>query len=304
MMKGARSITISTMVDNYTTALLSSTENIRRWDSGKNPLLAEHGFALMVEVEDEGGGRRCFMLDAGGTQTSLPYNMDRMEVDPRRVEFLVISHGHWDHTGSVVPLIQRSQKELPVMMHPEAFRERWKVFPDGRRVGPRQVTRRQWEEAGARLVIGRESRELFPGCLCTGEIPRKNDWEKAPASARFRQGEELVPDQIPDDQAVVVHLKDRGLVILAGCAHAGIINTIHHACTITGMDRIWAVMGGFHLTEASEEHLAWTIEEMQAANPRFVVPTHCTGFHAQTAFSLYMPETFVLNAVGTTIHFA
>jgi len=301
-MREARSVTVTTLVDNYATTHLSNTEHIKRWESGKDPVMAEHGLALLVEVENQEGSPRCFMLDTGASGTALLYNMDRMKLDPRKAEFLVISHGHWDHTGSVIPLLQRLGKKLPVFVHPEAFRERWKVFPDGRRAGPRQINRQQWEKAGAEITLTRDAQELLPECLVTGEVPRKNSVEKTPASAYFRDGEDLAPDRIPDDQALVLSLKDRGLVILAGCAHAGIINTIHRAREITGVERIWAVIGGFHLGESDKERIQWTIDEMRAVAPRLVVPSHCTGFEAQATFAQQMPDTFVLSSVGTTFH--
>ncbi len=301
IMRNAQSMTVTTLVDNYTTTILPTVEYAR---GSKERLLAEHGLALLVKLTDYEGTSRVFLLDAGGSQTTLLYNADRMKVHVGEAEFLVVSHGHWDHTGSVVPIIQQSRKEFPVMVHPEAFRERWRLYPNGTKAGPRQLDRSAWERAGARLVVGREARELFPGCFLTGEIPRNNPYETTPDYARYRRDEELIHDDIPDDQAVVVVLRDRGLVILTGCAHSGIINTMHHARMITGVDRIRAVMGGFHLGEASQERMDWTIEELKAAAPRFVVPTHCTGFHAQAAMAHAMPEAYFQNTVGTVIHFS
>ncbi|MBW2147555.1 MAG: MBL fold metallo-hydrolase [Deltaproteobacteria bacterium] len=300
-MKNAQSMTITTLVDNYVTTILPTVD----YASGsKERLLAEHGLALLVEVKDDEGARHVFLLDAGGSQTTFLYNADRMKVDPRQAEFLVVSHGHWDHTGSVIPIIQRSRKELPVLVHPEAFRERWRLYPDGTKAGPRLLDRSAWERVGARLVVKREVGELFPGCFLTGEIPRNNPYETTPEYARYRKGDELVHDDIPDDQAVVVILRDRGLVILTGCAHSGIVNTMHYARTVTGIDRIWAVMGGFHLGEASQERMDWTIKELKAATPRFVIPTHCTGFYAQAAMARAMPDAYFQNTVGTAIHFS
>ena len=115
----------------------------------------------------------------------------------------------------------------------------------------------------------------------------------------YREGDELIRDYMDDDQAIVINLKGKGLVIVAGCAHSGIVNTVNYAREISGVDKVWAIMGGFHLGRASDEEIQRTIEEIKKLEPVMVVPSHCTGFKAISQFAFQMPKQFVLGAVGT-----
>ena len=116
-------------------------------------------------------------------------------------------------------------------------------------------------------------------------------------------GERFERDLVEDDQAIVIHVQDKGLVVLAGCAHSGIVNTVNWAREISGVDRVWAILGGFHLVPASKDEVERTIDEIEAMHPAMVVPTHCSGFTAMRRFAERMPEQFILGAVGTTYLF-
>jgi 7,8-dihydropterin-6-yl-methyl-4-(beta-D-ribofuranosyl)aminobenzene 5'-phosphate synthase len=188
-----------------------------------------------------------------------------------------------------------------VVVHPDAFLERWRQLSDGTREGPYQQDRQSWEKAGAEIVSLVEPYELAPGCVATGPVPRRTDFEKGPSNALCRKAGELVRDAILDDQSIVVNVKGKGLVVIPGCAHAGIVNTLLYAREISGVDRIWAVVGGFHLQGATEDVVSRTIGELKALGPRLVMPCHCTGFEAMSRFAAEMPDQFVLGAVGTTL---
>ena len=163
--------------------------------------------------------------------------------------------------------------------------------------------RQAWEEAGADVLSILEPRELAPGCLATGPIPRRTDFEKVTSSALYREGTELVNDPIRDDQAILINVKGKGLVVVAGCAHSGIVNTIIHGQEISGVERVWAVLGGFHLSGADTWTLGRTIAELKSLGPQLVMPSHCTGFEATRQFAAEMPDQFVPAAVGTTLKF-
>jgi len=293
-------VAITILVDNYTDVLLRSSPGVERYGVLKEPLLAEHGLSVHLQL---GAAGPEILLDAGFTGVALPHNLSRLGIDPRAVDQVVISHGHPDHTGALLEFLRLVGKPTRVVAHPDVFLERWFDRSDGSREGPWQQERQAWEEAGADVVSILEPRELAPGCLATGPIPRRTDFEKVTSSALYREGTELVNDPIRDDQAILINVKGKGLVVVAGCAHSGIVNTIIHGQEISGVERVWAVLGGFHLSGADTWTLGRTIAELKSLGPQLVMPSHCTGFEATRQFAAEMPDQFVPAAVGTTLKF-
>jgi 7,8-dihydropterin-6-yl-methyl-4-(beta-D-ribofuranosyl)aminobenzene 5'-phosphate synthase len=196
-------------------------------------------------------------------------------------------------------------RPVPLIAHPAAFRERWGIDDDGKKYGPNVMARRQeWEAAGARVILSKVPHKLDDGCWTTGEVPRVS-FEQSGRSANraYRQGSQFLRDDLEDDQAVVINVGSKGLVVVAGCAHAGIVNTVNYAREISGVRKVWAILGGFHLAPAGDEEIQRTIDEIVAMDPAMVVPTHCTGFKATSEFARRMPEQFVIGIVGTTYLF-
>lgn len=313
-----REVEVTVLVDNRADFLVKSTDTVKRFF--KEPLLAEHGFAALVDLKDAGTR---ILWDAGMTETVLLENAKRMEVDLSQVDKIALSHGHGDHytamTGVILesarsPLPREWDKDasveeirayvsghrIPLIAHPAAFRERWGTGKDGKKHGPNLIPREEWEAAGAQMVLTEGPTQLGPGCWTTGYVPRLS-FEKAgiPPRRSYRQGDVFIPDQLEDDQSIVINVQGKGLVILTGCAHAGVVNTIRYAREISGVDRVWAVLGGFHLAPAGDEDIQRTIDEIQALEPALVAPTHCSGFKAIAEFARQMPDAFVEGAVGT-----
>jgi 7,8-dihydropterin-6-yl-methyl-4-(beta-D-ribofuranosyl)aminobenzene 5'-phosphate synthase len=251
-----------------------------------------------------------------------------MEIDPATIDLIAISHGHRDHTAAVTAVLKRMGlparsrewprdarpadleaaargRRVPLVAHPAAFRERWGRKKDGGLVGPfNPPPRAEWEAVGAELVLSADPYQLGPGCWTTGAVPRLG-FERAGRSdsLRYRQGTRFLPDDIDEDQAVLINLRGRGLLIVSGCAHAGIVNTVEHARAISGVDRVWAVIGGFHLARADEAEIQQTIEAVRGWRPALVSPLHCTGFDAQCRFAAAMPDQYVRGLVGSSYHF-
>jgi len=320
-------VAVTVLVDNRADLMVKSTETVIRFN--EEPLLAEHGFAALVELMDAG---KTILWDAGVTDIALPENMRRMKIDPAVIDIIALSHGHGDHTAAMTDVIkamgrpacrgagrQPSARKwdkdatmeeirtwvrghpVPLIAHPAVFRERWKIQKDGSKYGPVLPPPRQaWEAAGAEIVLCEGPHELGPGCWTTGAVPRLS-FEKAGRSSTraYREGETFFRDDIEDDQAIVINVKDKGLVIVAGCAHSGIVNTVNYGREISGVDRVWAILGGLHLAPADDEEIQRTIDEIKKMGPVMVVPTHCTGFKAISQFARQMPDEFVLGAVGT-----
>jgi 7,8-dihydropterin-6-yl-methyl-4-(beta-D-ribofuranosyl)aminobenzene 5'-phosphate synthase len=291
-------LAITVVVDNYSNVLLSSRPGVERYGSSKEPLLAEHGFAAYIQLGQMGPG---ILLDTGFSSVALPHNLPRLGINPKAVDQVVISHGHRDHTGALEVLLRLTWKRTPVVVHADAFLERWRLVSDGTREGPYQQDRQSWEKAGAEIVSVAEPYQLAPGCLATGPVPRRTDFEKGTGTALCRRGTELVSDPIRDDQAVVINAKGKGLVVVSGCAHAGIVNTVLYAREISGVDEVWAVLGGFHLQGAAQDVVSRTIGELKALGPQLVMPCHCTGFEATRRFAEEMAGQFLIGAVGTTL---
>ncbi|MGD8398292.1 MAG: MBL fold metallo-hydrolase [Anaerolineae bacterium] len=315
-------VQITVLVDDRVPSMVESTETVRRFTD--ELLLAEHGFAALVDLR-EAGVR--VLWDTGSTALVLLENARRMNVDLSAVDVLVLSHGHSDHTGAVAEFVQfaggrpgactwpagtslravdkwRAEQRMPVVVHPAAFRERWNVGDDGRMYGPKAVSPAEWEAAGADLVLVEAPHRLAPGCWSTGPVPRESfEQTGTPPSLRYRDGTVLRRDLMDDDQSLIINLRDEGLVVLAGCAHAGIVNTVRHAQRLTGVDRVRAIIGGFHLGRADAYEIERTVEAIAGLKPALVAPHHCTGFAATARLVTRLPGQFILGTAGTTYLF-
>jgi 7,8-dihydropterin-6-yl-methyl-4-(beta-D-ribofuranosyl)aminobenzene 5'-phosphate synthase len=308
--KKATTATVTTIIDNYIETLLPSDERVERAPLAKGkvrrpPLLAEHGFSILVEVVGDNAAHRVFM-DFGISTIGVPHNLDVLEIDVTTVEAFVVSHGHHDHVGAIAEVLGGlATKPRPVVVHPDAFLStRFHKFPDGKEVPIPGLKKDIIEQTGNEVIDGRFPVLLASGYLLVlGEIPRVNDFEKGMPTAYYEKDGKIYKDHIMDDKGIVIDIEGKGLVVITGCGHSGIINTIRNAQSITGVDTIYCVMGGFHLIgNIGEAVIKRTIEEMKTIDPQVIVPCHCTGLKAAHVFEKTFPEAFVLNASGTKIH--
>jgi 7,8-dihydropterin-6-yl-methyl-4-(beta-D-ribofuranosyl)aminobenzene 5'-phosphate synthase len=312
-------VEVTILVDNRADLIVQSTEEVKRYTD--KPLLAEHGYAALIDLKSV---HTRILWDTGITSTTMLENMMRMEIDPTTIDKIAISHGHRDHTGGVIKILKAMDmkpipmeweasatpeellkgtewRRIPLIVHPAAFRERWSFPKEGKIYGPSlPPPREEWSALGAEIILSEGPYQLAPGCWTTGEVPRLSFEESGrPSSLRYREGKNFLQDDIEEDQAIVIHVKDKGLVVVSGCAHSGIVNTVHYAREISGMDRIWAILGGFHLARSTEDEIAMTVAEIKKLNPELIAPSHCTGFEAMCQFAIQMPEAFTYGVVGT-----
>jgi len=319
----ARSVAVTVLVDNRADLIVESSDTVKYFTD--ESLLAEHGFAAMIDLQP--GGTR-ILWDAGMTPIALLENMRRMKIDPATFDLIAISHGHDDHTAGVTDVLKAidlqpkarkwepnasdeeimaylKERRVPLVMHPAALRERWRVKEDGTKYGPvYPPPRTEWEAAGAEIILSEGPYRLGPGCWTTGMVPRRSFEGAGRSSTRaYRQGSEFLHDDLEEDQAIVVNVAGKGLVIVSGCAHSGIVNTVDHAREISGVDTIWAILGGLHLAQAEDHEIQRTIDAVEAYHPKTVVPTHCTGFKAMCQFAARMPDEFLHGVVGATYLF-
>ena len=307
-LREADKLEVTVLVDNYTDLILpQSTDVVKRPTQIRipNAPLAEHGLSCLVKVY-AGSEEHVVLMDAGVSTTCLFHNADLLDVDLSKVEAVVLSHGHFDHFGALVEFLNRAKKGIPLILHPDAFLERRLNIPViGRQVDFPTLDEVALKETGVALPKAKEaSTSASDLILVSGEVERVTDFEKGFPWAEAKIDDKWVVDPFHDDQGVAVKVKGKGLVVIGGCSHAGIINTVKHAQKVARTDKVYAVLGGFHLTgPIFEPIIGPTIEEMKKIGPDFVVPMHCTGWKAINQFAQEMPEQFLLNIVGTTYVF-
>lgn len=304
-LREADRVEVVSLVDNSIDVLSTSPrEEVRRlrdWvERPKGHPSAEHGFSMLVRVYG-GGESHAVLFDAGSSPRGVVANARRMGVDLRDVECVVLSHGHYDHFAGLRAVAEAvGRAGLPVLVHGDMFKRRGVEGPDGvvreyRSLPPEGEVRpaRYVEAAGPQLVAGGLA-------LITGEIPRATSFEAGfPQHRAFVNGRWEPEPWIRDERALVINVRRRGLVVLSGCGHAGIVNTVLHAQRLTGVERVYAILGGLHLAGSGfEERIAPTVEELKRLGPRVVAPSHCTGWRACCALYRAMPDSFVWGSVG------
>jgi 7,8-dihydropterin-6-yl-methyl-4-(beta-D-ribofuranosyl)aminobenzene 5'-phosphate synthase len=301
-------IEITTLIDNYVDLLLPSTDIIKRPPLAKegkvaaDTFLAEHGLSLLVTV-CKGEEKHTVLLDTGYTKVGVLHNMERLGVNVEDIEAIIISHGHMDHTSGLNKILSKISWTIPLVIHPGAFQyPRYTRQPDGAtNLWPRTLVKDELVEQNVNLMESESPVLLVDDMLLvTGTVERTTSFEKGMPNALVEVDGEIVPDPIIDDQAIVLKLKDKGLVVISGCAHAGIINTVLFSQKVTGESNVHAVLGGFHLSGPFFEKIHdSTIAELKSFAPDVIMPMHCTGWKAIQRFQKEFPESFVLNSVGS-----
>ncbi|HEX9023614.1 MAG TPA: MBL fold metallo-hydrolase [Geobacteraceae bacterium] len=255
--------------------------------------LGEHGLAALVEWE---GGSLLF--DAGQGEALL-HNALRMNRDLHKVSQVVLSHGHYDHTGGLLPLL-RNCGGKEILAHPQLFQRRYRIKDTGESTSVGIPYGEEFLRGlGGRFSLSDRFREIGEGIFLTGEVPRRNPLEKGDAGI-FCDDAGCTPDEVPDDQSLVI-AGSRGLVLLLGCCHAGVINTIEHARERTGIADIYAVIGGTHLGFCDPSRLDETVRALRNYRPGKICPAHCTGFAASARLMKEFPGQFQPAHVGFTI---
>ena len=274
--------------------LTTLTENT----AGRSDVLAEHGLSILVEAN---GAR--VLLDTGQTITAM-HNARALGVDLGRLDAVVLSHGHGDHTGGLKEVLRevaRRGQTVPVVAHPAAWTARYAVREgEAPRFSGLPHRQEELEALGGRFRFAGGSVEVAPGIFTTGEVPRTTPFERLDAALKVRDGSGWRQDDIPDDQALVVQTKN-GLVVVLGCAHSGIVNTLLHARRLAGDDRIYAVVGGTHLGFASKEQLDETVRALKGFGIRRLGVSHCTGLKAAARLSQEFGDAFFFNNAGSVV---
>ena len=318
-LKEVDAIEIISLVDNsvdfLSTVNKRRAQSFRQWTRERygqewirtHPQLprAEHGFSMLIRVFKD-GNTKSVLFDTGISSDGLVENAEHMGISLSEVESIVISHGHYDHFGGLRSAVKAVNKaDLPIIVHENMFKTRGSANLKGAvRKYPEFPTTA--ELSSAKLVSTKQPSLTADDLVCvTGEIPRKTSFETGYTQHKaFVRGTWKSDPWILDERAVTINIKGNGLVVLSGCAHAGIINTVIYAQQITGTKKVYAVMGGFHLAgKTFENRIQPTIEELQRINPELIVPSHCTGWKAMCAMAKAFPKAFLWNSVGNLYPF-
>jgi 7,8-dihydropterin-6-yl-methyl-4-(beta-D-ribofuranosyl)aminobenzene 5'-phosphate synthase len=303
-------VEVTVVIDNFLDVLMAGEQGVDRYHArdlgAAEQLVAEHGFSALVTVERD-GDRRAVLYDAGLTPDAVARNLDVLQVPVGDLRAIVISHGHADHHGGLEGLIgRRGRSRLPLVIHPDAWRERRIAFPSGDELRLPPPSRHDLAAEGLEVVEERaHSLRLDRAVLVSGQIERVTEFETGFPIHEARAGDGWQPDpMIWDDQALVVNVRERGLVIISGCSHAGVINVLLQAQRLTGETRVAGLLGGLHLTGGLfEARIQPTVDALRAARVGRVLPAHCSGWRAVHAIARAMPEAFVQSAVGTMVTF-
>jgi 7,8-dihydropterin-6-yl-methyl-4-(beta-D-ribofuranosyl)aminobenzene 5'-phosphate synthase len=313
----ADEVTVTTMIDNTFDALLASADGVARAPMGTGRvaarqftggstvagLRAEHGFSALVTVRS-GDASSTLLFDTGASPDALAVNAERLGVDAGGLQAVVLSHGHFDHTGGFDGLARlRGRSGLPLTVHPAVWTRRRLQLPGGRVLEMPTLSPGDLEREGFQVIERRQPSLLAGGILITGEVDRVTEFEHGmPPQHQAWNGHGWQHDPaVIDDQALVINVRGRGLVVVTGCGHAGVVNIIRHAMRLTGVSRLFAVIGGFHLSgPAFEPVIEPTVAALSRLAPELIVPGHCTGWRAQHALAAMLPDAWVQSSVGTT----
>ena len=264
--------------------------------AGRDDLVAEHGLALWIEAD----GRR-ILFDTGQGPALAP-NAEALGINLADAHDVVLSHGHYDHTGGLAGL-RDTLRNANLYVHPAAFDAKFGVTAVGARsIGASLGTLEELRREIPGLVPTTGPTEIVPGVSVTGEIPRRNDFEDV-GGPFFRDEAGRLPDPLPDDQALYIDTPN-GMVALLGCAHAGLVNTLDCIAQLANRQRFQAVLGGMHLVRASDERISRSIAALQAYDVQLIGPCHCTGPQATASIREAFPERFLSVSAGSVISFA
>jgi len=321
---------ITILVDNITDRLLPSSSIVKRppmisnQTISKSPI-AEHGFSALLEISyvyENATKTNKFLFDTGVSKEGIVNNSDVLGINLKDIETIILSHGHFDHISGLISTLGRLKKSVEIIAHPEAFLRRWLVYPNGNKARMDFLDEEEINQAGGiirkvdkisflprnvNMQSKKKTNQANNRVMITGEIPRVTEFEKGfPLQYKEQDNEiNLVPDPlVSDDQALIMNVKNKGLIILTGCGHAGIVNTIKFAKKVTGIKKIYCVIGGFHLSgQDYEDSIPLTIAELTRVDPQYIVPCHCTGWKATNKIIDTMPEKFIQSSVGSTFYF-
>ena len=256
--------------------------------------LGEWGLSILVEAD----GKRVLMDT--GLGFSPVHNAQLMGIDLATIDRIALSHGHADHTGGLRDVL-KMKGEIEIVAHPDIWDSKYaQRGPDSFQYIGIPFAREELENRGARFNLAKEPVRITEHIMTSGEIPMTSGYEEIDKNLFVKKDGALHPDPLADDLALIIDA-DFGLVVIFGCGHRGVVNTLRHAQQLTGKEMIYAVIGGIHLFRAPDEQLELTIAELQTMGIQKLGVSHCTGFKASARLAQEFPGVFFQNNAGTRI---
>jgi 7,8-dihydropterin-6-yl-methyl-4-(beta-D-ribofuranosyl)aminobenzene 5'-phosphate synthase len=310
----AEKIIITILTDNYYDLTVPPYKIASRYVlSPGSPIVdfglhAEHGLSYHVETVVN-GKTHSFLFDYGVDSQGVLRNMNLLKVDFTKIEALGLSHGHFDHQAALLDILKAKKsimrEGVPLYVGEETFVERFTRLMSGGVLSLGELKREDIEALKLlKIVEVKDPTPIVPGAYLSGKIEMVTEYEKGQPPLIIKRGDQFQQDFFVGEQAVVFNVRGKGLVVASGCAHRGIVNAVKQAQKISGIEKVYAVLGGFHLTGAKPEIIQRTIADIKTVGPDYIIPTHCTGFPAITAFAREMPDQFILSTVGTRFSFS
>lgn len=261
--------------------------------AGRTGLLAEWGLSVLVETGDTK-----VLLDTCSSFT-VPHNASILGLDLSAIDKIVLSHGHYDHTGGLKEVLSRTGP-VDIIAHPDVWDKKYIRFGERDTYIGIPFSREELESMGASFTLSPEPVWITNEIVTSGEIPMVEEYETIEANFYINKAGEMRPDPFSDDRALII-VTDQGLVVILGCAHRGAVNTLRHAQQVTGVELIHTVIGGTHLIRASEERVLHTASAFQELGVQRVGVSHCTGLPASVLLAQHLGGSFFFNNTGTII---
>lgn len=263
--------------------------------SGK-PFRAEHGLALLVE---DGGSRLLF--DTGQSDLVL-HNLSLIGVHPSQIDAVILSHGHYDHTGGLAPFLTAAGKVMPVYCHEGVFAKRFALAAGVKRSIGLPYSPEQLAALGAEFRFVRSPQRLTDNLLLSGSVPRVTEYEVGDQHhyCGSVDCEACDKDPVVDDMALY-YKGGKGLTVISGCAHSGIVNIIDYGLTLTGSHNLFGIIGGTHLGPVVDTQKDETLNALERYSPELVAANHCTGFSIMARLNAIFGKRLMPAFVGTVI---
>jgi len=260
--------------------------------AGLGNFLGEWGLSLLVETEGQN------ILFDTGQSISASHNADLLGIDLGNIDRIVLSHGHYDHTGGLRQILHRMRKKIEIIAHPDVWAVKYsrRQGEEDRYIGI-PFHRQTLESLGARFNLTKEPVRITDNIITTGEVPMVTDYEEIEPYLVVKQDDGFKRDKLLDDQAIIINTEP-GLVVVLGCAHRGIVNTLYHARELTGVKTVHTVLGGCHLMDASEERVRLTIAVLKELGVQKIGVSHCTGLPASAIMAQQFGDKFFFNNTG------
>lgn len=267
-----------------------------------NDLWSQFGLSILIDCYWSHGQQRKILFDTGWESDPLLHNMDKLGINISDIDALVLSHCHYDHTGGLTKLIGKENAKFKLIAHKDITRPVYSLKPEIHYIGLDEKLLSDLPRE--RLMLLANETEIYPDIWITGTIPRVTDFERPEEDVYVLKDGILLEDPEEDDMALVFNLGEEGIVVVSGCSHAGIVNTLYKSMDLTANKKIKGVIGGFHLIDLSREVRNKTIEEMGKLDIEHVWSGHCTGFDAEYLLREKFEKRHDMFYTGDVINFS